>query len=119
MARRDLSGAVDFSVLESYAAHDPGVIDEVLQIFREQAAMWSPLLDVSSPGWKDAVHTVKGAAAGIGAKELAEACTVAESGEDGFGVSALSKVRDAMDRALGDVAAYQHERMLQSLRSPA
>ena len=39
MARRDIKGVVDFAYLEGYAAHDPGVIDEVLAIFREQAAI--------------------------------------------------------------------------------
>ena len=60
MARRDLSGAVDFSVLESYAGNDGAVIDEVLQIFREQAILWSPMLNAKAVGWRDAVHTVKG-----------------------------------------------------------
>ena len=37
MARRDLTGAVDFGYLETYAANDQAVIDEVLALFREQA----------------------------------------------------------------------------------
>ena len=118
MARRALSGAVDFSVLESYAGGDGSVIDEVLQIFREQASLWSPMLDPKAPGWRDAVHTVKGAAAGIGATVLADACGAAESAQDGYVVSGLLKVRDAMDQALADIAAYEHERMLQSLKAP-
>ena len=119
MARRDLSGAVDFAYLETYAANDDGVIEEVLNLFREQATMWSPLLDVRHSGWRDAAHTVKGAAAGIGAGELAQACATAEQVNPDLAAPALSRVRDALDRALADVAAYQHERMLQSLRAPS
>ncbi len=118
MARRDLSGAVDFAVLESFAGDDDTVVDEVLNLFREQARIWGPMLDVGSAGWRDAAHTVKGAAAGIGAKELSEICGIAEKSTDEAVGPILSRVHDAMDRALADVAAYMHERMLQSLRNP-
>jgi HPt (histidine-containing phosphotransfer) domain-containing protein len=119
MARRDLSGAVDFAVLESYAANDDGVIEEVLNLFRQQAQLWGPMLDAGHPGWRDAAHTVKGAAAGIGAAELAEVCSTAEQSPSELAAPALGRVQDALNRALADVAAYQHERMLQSLRSPS
>ena len=118
MARRDITGAVDFSVLESFAANDGAVIEEVLNLFREQCLIWGPMLDVQSGGWRDAAHTVKGAAAGIGAKELAELCGQAEHAGDDLAAPALERVQGALDRALGDVAAYMHERMLQSLRAP-
>jgi hypothetical protein len=58
---------VDFAYLEGFAMDDSTVIDEVLALFREQAALWTPMLDKSHPGWSDAVHTVKGAARGVGA----------------------------------------------------
>ena len=57
MARRDLTGAVDFAVLEAFAMGDDGLIDEVLALFREQAVMWSGLLDPAGEGWRDGVHT--------------------------------------------------------------
>lgn len=119
MARRDLTGAVQFEVLESFAAHDDGVIEEVLNIFREQAAIWTPMLDVRSQGWRDAAHTVKGAAASIGAAELTRLCGEAETAERAVASPALDRVRDALDRVLADIAAYQHERLLQSLRTPS
>jgi hypothetical protein len=114
MARRDLTGAVDFQYLEGFTAGDGDVIDEVLSLFREQAAIWSNLLDPAAEGWRDAVHTIKGAARGIGAFQLGEACARAEAeGEGG-----IEGVRDALDLALADIAAYVHERALQSLRAP-
>lgn len=114
MARRDLTGAVDFRYLETYTAGDGAVIDEVLAIFREQAAMWSTMLAPDQDGWRDAVHTVKGAARGVGAFALGDACQAAET----HGEGGLEAVRDALDAALADVAAYAHERALQSLRTP-
>lgn len=113
MARRDLTGAVDFAYLETFAAGDGEVIDEVLALFREQAAMWTELLDPDSQGWRDAVHTIKGAARGVGAFALGDACELAEQ----RGPTALDEVRDALNIALSDVAAYAHERALQSLRA--
>jgi HPt (histidine-containing phosphotransfer) domain-containing protein len=114
MARRDLTGAVNFRYLEDYTANDAAVIDEVLALFREQAQIWSAMLDPQSEGWRDAVHTLKGAARGVGAFALGDACEAAErEGPDG-----LPAVRDALDAALADVAAYAHERALQSLKTP-
>lgn len=116
MARRDLSGAVDFSVLERMTGGDDGITDEVLGLFGQQAAMWSPLLDVREDGWRDAVHTIRGAAAGIGADALAKACSEAEHADKAGAPPLLDRVRDQLEIALGDVAAYRHELMLRSLR---
>ncbi len=112
MARRDITGAVDFPYLEGFAAGDAGVVEEVLNLFREQAAIWSRMLDPGSPGWRDAAHTLKGAARGIGAHALGQVCERAEV--EGAGV--LPAVHAALDAALMDVAAYQHEQMLKSLK---
>ncbi|HEV2365237.1 MAG TPA: Hpt domain-containing protein [Caulobacteraceae bacterium] len=112
MAKRDIKGAVDFAYLESFAAGDGGMIDEVLAIFREQAALWARLLDPASEGWRDAVHTIKGAARGVGAFALGDAC----EGCEAAGPARLTEVRDALDAALADIAAYAHERALKGLR---
>ena len=114
MARRDLTGAVDFGYLEAFAAGDAQVVEEVLGLFREQAALWSGLLDPASEGWRDAVHTIKGAARGVGAFPLGDACERAEQ----MGPSGLDGVRDALNAAIADVAAYLHEQALKSLKSP-
>lgn len=121
MARRDLTGAVDFGYLESYAGNDMVVVEEVLGLFREQAAIWLRLLDPAVPGeaWRDAAHTLKGAARGIGASALAEVCAAAEAasgGDAGDKALRLDRVRDALDLVLSDIAAYLHEQALQSLR---
>jgi chemotaxis protein histidine kinase CheA len=112
MSKRDLTGAVDFGYLERFALDDAKVIEEVLGLFREQAAIWAPLLDANVDGWRDAVHTIKGSARGVGAFTLGEACDHAEA----VGAGALPAVHAALDAALFDVAAYVHEQALKSLR---
>lgn len=116
MALRDLSGAVDFGVLEATTGGDDGISEEVLGLFVQQAALWSPMLDVRDEGWRDAVHTLRGAAAGIGAGALAEACQTAEAADKAGAPPLLERVHDALEIALADVAAYRHELMLRSLR---
>ena len=111
MAKRDITGAVDFAYLEGFAAGDSQVIDEVLALFREQAALWTPMLDPSHDGWRDAVHTVKGAARGVGAFALGDVCERCEAGQ-----ASLDDVKTALDAALMDIAAYAHEQMLKSLK---
>ncbi|MHB8285126.1 MAG: Hpt domain-containing protein [Caulobacteraceae bacterium] len=121
MARRDIKGAVDFPYLETYAAGDAGVVEEVLAIFREQSSMWSRLLDpVGDPQiWRDGVHTLKGASLGIGAFALAEIC---DQGEQAVGeierTVLLERLQNALDAVLSDISAYTHERALQSLKTP-
>ena len=124
MARRDLTGAVDFAHLERYAGGDEALVDEVLGIFREQAELWIQMLEPQAPAgaWKDAAHSLKGSSLGVGAFALAAACEAAERGSEGDPAAKgrlLDAIKDAMDAALADVAAYRHEKALQSLRPPA
>jgi len=114
MARRDITGAVDFAYLEGFAGGDQKVVDEVLALFREQAELWTALLDPASEGWRDAVHTIKGASRGIGALVLGDVCEAAEKG----GAHLLGDVRHALDLAIADISAYEHEQALKSLKTP-
>ena len=114
MARRDITGAVEFTYLEGFAGGDWEVVDEVLDLFREQSAIWGAMLSPDHEGWRDAVHTLKGAARGVGAFQLGDACEACEAA----GPAGLSDVRDALDAALHDIAAYLHEGALRSLKSP-
>lgn len=112
MARRDITGVVDFQYLATYAGGDLSLVEEVLGLFQEQTRLWGPMLDGTSDGWRDAAHTLKGAARGIGANQLAAACEAAEAA----GAGALPTVHAELDAALADVAAYLHELALQSLK---
>jgi HPt (histidine-containing phosphotransfer) domain-containing protein len=114
LARRDIKGVVDFAYLEQFAAGDEAVVDEVLELFREQSAIWGAMLTPANDGWRDGVHTLKGAARGVGAIQLGDACEACEAA----GPRGLDQVRDALDATLADIAAYAHERALNSLKTP-
>jgi HPt (histidine-containing phosphotransfer) domain-containing protein len=116
MAARDLTGAVDFTVLETMTAGMDDITEEVLGLFVQQAALWSPMLEADSEGWRDAVHTIRGASAGIGANELAAVCAEVEYGEQALASAGLDRVRTALNAAMSDIAAYRHELMLRSLK---
>ena len=122
MARRDLTGAVDFGHLEIYAGGDLALMEEVLGLFREQVAMWVRLLDpaAEAEAWRDAAHTLKGSARGIGAFALADACEAAEAaGPDaGERTVRVARVHDQLDLALADIAAWLHERAIQGIKRP-
>ena len=98
-------------------------VEEVLGLFREQAAMWVRLLDPEDQAgaWRDGAHTLKGSARGIGAFALADACEAAElAGPDaGQRTVLLDRVKDALGAALSDIAAYLHERELQRIKRPS
>ncbi len=117
MAMRDVTGAVDFAYLESYTAGDTVVLEEVLRLFQHQCELWAPLLSTAHEGWRDAAHTLKGAAAGIGANALSQVASEAERGDEEGAAGRLERTRTAMDAALHDVAAYLHELQLKSLRA--
>lgn len=121
MARRDITGAVNFKHLESFAAGDQGLVEEVLALFREQAALWIRLLDPDADGeaWRDAAHALKGSALGVGAFALADECDAAERAAAPRERAALvESVRTALELALADIAAYEHEQALRSLKGP-
>lgn len=103
--------SVDFSHLESYVAGDHAVVREVLGLFSDQARTVLPTLDPAAPGddWRNAAHSLKGSALGIGAFKLAEACGVAEGARDEpveVKRKARALVADALAEALTDIAAY-------------
>jgi HPt (histidine-containing phosphotransfer) domain-containing protein len=103
VASEETAGAVDFAYLEGFTAGDRQVIAEVLALFQQQAEGWVVSLRAADPGWRDVVHTIKGASRGVGANRLADACERAEAeGEGG-----LPKVRQALTEAIADISAYQ------------
>ena len=63
---------------------------------------------ISSPDGRVSVRVPAGA--------LAAVCQSAEAAEKADAPPMLDRVRDALDTALADVAAYRHELMLRSLR---
>ncbi|HEX3364653.1 Hpt domain-containing protein [Phenylobacterium sp.] len=102
MTAQGSDGAVDFAYLEDFAAGDRQVVREVLTLFRQQAQLWAGSLDAADPGWRDVAHTIKGAARGVGAVALGDACARAEAEGEG----ALGEVRGALDAAVAEIGGY-------------
>lgn len=121
MARRDLTGAVDFDYLKDYTAGDLALMEEVLGIFEEQASLWLRLLDPAGDNgaWRDGAHTMKGASAGIGARALASVCGEAEAA---FDVAApvktalLQRLQHLLALVEADISAWRHEEALRGLK---
>lgn len=79
---------------------------EVLGLFRMQVEGWSAAM-ASAGGWREAVHTLKGSARGIGLTALAAACEAAETAEDSE--AGLAAVRAALHEALGALEQFAAE----------
>lgn len=98
---------IDCDHFHTMTGGDRDLQSEVLAIFAEQSELWRRLLIPDAPvhTWRDAAHTLKGSARGLGLWALAEACETAEAlarngVKDGPVISAeLAKVRTALDDA--------------------
>lgn len=104
-------GAIDFSHLEHYVGGDQAIIREVLDLFRDQARTVLTALDPEGPAdqWRNAAHSLKGSALGIGAKALAAACGEAEVvREESLAAkqAARARISDCLGAALGEIALY-------------
>lgn len=102
-----MSGPVDFVFLEAFVGDDLSIADEVLELFRQQADVWTPMLAADQAGWRDAAHALKGAAGGIGARGLQAACADAEASDSALVGAALARVRDELDQALLAIAGWK------------
>jgi HPt (histidine-containing phosphotransfer) domain-containing protein len=105
------TGAIDFSHLESYVGGDQAIIREVLALFSDQARTVLPQLDPTGPNddWRNAAHSLKGSALGIGAMALAAACGDAEMARDATlddKKAARARIADCLGAALTDIALY-------------
>ncbi len=81
---------------------------EVLGLFRMQVEAWVAALGQGA-GWRDAVHTMKGSARGIGLNRLAAACEAAEAAPDAQSAEVLARVRAALDEALAALEQFAAE----------
>ncbi|MFC6197110.1 Hpt domain-containing protein [Ponticaulis profundi] len=113
-----MSGLIARRKLHENTAGDAELADEVLGIFLEQVDLWGKMLNAKDEPsrWADAAHTIKGAALGIGAEQLADACKVAEqagrSDEPPSATKAavlLNDIRDCLMPTLDEVAKIRHE----------
>ena len=109
---------LDRDHLSAMTGGDKELALEVIEIFREQAGLWSRLLDPKADPkqWADAAHTLKGACLSIGALQLAALCEQAEKAgraDTPPSVTAaavlLGEVRDCLNVTLEEVAKAAYE----------
>ena len=105
------ASAIDFSHLEHYVGGDQAIIREVLGLFSEQARTVLPTLDPAGPidDWRNAAHSLKGSALGIGAMALAAACGEAETAREATveqKSAARARIADCLGAVLADIAVY-------------
>ena len=106
-----MAGAIDFSHLEHYVGGDQAIIREVLALFSDQARTVLPTLDPAGPvdQWRNAAHSLKGSALGIGAMALASACGDAEAAREASveqKTAARARIADCLGAVLADIAVY-------------
>jgi HPt (histidine-containing phosphotransfer) domain-containing protein len=81
---------------------------EVLGLFRMQIDAWRAAFGAGE-SWRDAVHTMKGSARGIGLMALAEACESAEQAADADRADALQSVQAHLQDALAALEQFAAE----------
>lgn len=105
-----MSARPDFDVehFRSMTGDDHSLQLELVEMFSAQAVLWRRLLvvDAPVPTWRDAAHTLKGSARGLGLWRLADACAEAEAmartgAKEGPKVArVLDRVRSTLDEAI-------------------
>lgn len=109
---------IDRDTLKVMTGGDTALAIEVIDIFREQAGLWSRLMDPKAEArqWADAVHTMKGTSLSIGALRLAQICERAEKAgraETPPSITAaavlLGEVRDILALTLEEAAKTAYE----------
>jgi HPt (histidine-containing phosphotransfer) domain-containing protein len=81
---------------------------EIVALFRGQVDEWRACLDVSAEPnvWRETAHKLKGSARAIGLWSLGEACDAVEQSAAPEAAEKLALVRNLLDEALTDLAAY-------------
>jgi HPt (histidine-containing phosphotransfer) domain-containing protein len=109
---------MDLGHLSAMTGGETELAMEVIDIFREQAQLWSRLLDprLDAKEWSDAAHTLKGASLSIGALKLAAACERAEktgrspeAPSPALAAVLLADVKDSIGEALEAAARALHQ----------
>jgi HPt (histidine-containing phosphotransfer) domain-containing protein len=93
-------------------ADDVDLQRELIVLFRQQSVLWRRLLipDAPTHTWRDAAHTVKGSARGLGLWALADACENAEQ---------LAKAGAVEGRWVSDQLEHVQGRLTEALKALA
>lgn len=99
---------IDLEHLAVYTGGDTELQKDVLEIFAQQADTYIRNLVTATEAsvWKDAAHTLKGAARGIGAWPLADLCIQAEQLADNGNPARRSIILGDIKAAIADVVEF-------------
>ena len=105
------SRPIDLVHLARYTLGDRALESEILQLFRAQAGIYMDRLKSASDGrsWREAAHTIKGSARGIGAWGVAQAAEAAERLADGPADPAAQATAAILDSGVKQVIGYIDE----------
>jgi HPt (histidine-containing phosphotransfer) domain-containing protein len=113
---------IDLSHLSRYTGGDESINAEVLKMFNAQTSelvlKLRTILDArDAHSWKEVIHTIKGAARGVGAFPLAEAAAFAEPidpvkdrGNASLAIAALKTEAGAVEKFIDDFLADAKEK---------
>ncbi len=90
-----MNAVLDRAHFDHMTGADRALQSEVIGLFRQQAEGWRAAF-AQTQGWREAVHTLKGSARGIGLPALAAACEAAEAASE----RGLTDVLVALEQAL-------------------
>ena len=90
---------LDHAHFDMMTGGDRALQAEIAGLFRGQVEGWTAALGAGS-GWRDAVHTMKGSARGIGLTQLAALCEAAEEAPDAEAPARLAAVKSGLSDAL-------------------
>ncbi len=92
---------IDLVHLSHYTLGDSTLEREILQLFRAQSRIYLERLRdaCGKADWREAAHTIKGSARGIGAWQVAEFAEKAEIGKSGVDKTALADLEASIIEA--------------------
>lgn len=94
-----MTALLDQAHFDMMTGGDRALQAEIAGLFRGQVEGWNAAFG-AGPGWRDAVHTMKGSARGIGLTQLAGVCEAAEAAPDAEAPARLAAVKSALYDAL-------------------
>lgn len=103
-----MDSVLDRAHFDHMTGADRALQREVLGLFRMQVEGWTNAF-ASGAGWREAVHTMKGSARGIGFTALAAACEAAERVDEAARDAALARVSQALSEALTALEQFAAE----------
>ena len=115
---------IDFEHLKQYVGDDTALTQEVFGLFKHQVDMWVKGLDPQADDqiWSGVMHSLKGTARAVGAKNLADLCEKGEAmvGENNNLTTRSEIAHDvqfSIDRALIEIGRWEYRQTLAGMRS--